>query len=345
MLDVSSMTADQILAVKEPEFIFPFSIDEAKNLYRRLAGRWHPDRGGDDSVFAHLKDLHERAEQKIAMGFWCGPSSLHFRTRKGSEFALSHNLQRAIDIGWMFIGDRFMTYAVKNEFADLAEEFVKTSIAFQYKSKAMQDEIQRYLPKVHDCHETLEYTVLVIDKTPDLFSLRDVAQAMGGKVPAEHVAWIVSSMLNLLCYLHLIGKRVHGDISLDSYFVSPKEHVGALLGGWFYSGQLDKPPRALPARTINLIPEVKRERRLTRAIDSALVKATALELLGDINGSKLLTDKSIPRPMFNWLRSTTTPKTAIEEYTEWKESVLPKSFGKPKFVELALTKRDIYKEK
>ena len=59
-------------------------------------------------------------------------------------------------------------------------------------------------------------------ETPDgkQWRVSDFGGHFGGSLDPKHVAWIVSGMLNICCFLR-INHKVHGDISLDNYFVHP----------------------------------------------------------------------------------------------------------------------------
>ena len=161
----------------------------------------------------------------------------------------------------------------------------------------MKDEIKRFLPEIHSELVTADRFVMVIKKTPDMLLLRDVITHFGGKLDPKHVAWVVSRIYNLTCYLKYAG-IVHSGISLDSYFISPEFHSGALLGDWWYATETGKKLTALPGITASFCPnDVLKAKLADEKIDLEMTRVVGRELLGDIIGSKLLMDKAIPKAL------------------------------------------------
>jgi hypothetical protein len=64
-------------------------------------------------------------------------------------------------------------------------------------------------------------------------------------------------------------------------------------------------------------------------------------MLGDVFGMKLMTDKTIPKPLFNWLRFPGSVDS-FSDLKTWKEKILIDSFGKRKYVELNIKREEIY---
>jgi hypothetical protein len=97
--------------------------------------------------------------------------------------------------------------------------------------------MERYMPRKRADFEARDGTmVLVIEKTPDVYRLRDLISALGGSIEPKHVAWMMNTVLNIACYLERAG-LTHNAITPDSYFVSPKYHSGLLLGDWWFAAK------------------------------------------------------------------------------------------------------------
>ena len=63
------MTADEILAITNPENLFPF--DALDRSYKELAKKWHPDvnkHPRSTEVFSHIAFLHTVAAEKVRIG-------------------------------------------------------------------------------------------------------------------------------------------------------------------------------------------------------------------------------------------------------------------------------------
>lgn len=336
-----------ILGFKEPEELFTTpDRDECKKFYYQLAMIWHPDKYRYDVdkeaeagvVFAHINGLYDRVLEKIANGTYERPGFFKAELRRPYAAArdLSFNYKRRFkfELGETFIGEDHVTYILDARNEPYVTNYQKVTSTFKYGSDRMKKEVERYLPngplitKLADGRH-----VVSVPKNKDLFRLRDVLTFYKGTIDPKHVAWIESSLYNLCCYLNFTG-LVHSDISLDTYFISPEYHSGALLGGWWYSTTKGNKLSVVPKRTFELLPsEVKIDKRSIVKIDLELVKAVGRELLD----SEL--DKS-PEPLRMWLKSISTDKP-VDEYKDWKET-LTQSFGARKFTKMEIKPEEIY---
>jgi hypothetical protein len=362
MRDLSEITAKQILDIKEiePERLFNKDAVTAKAEYRALAMQWHPDHNAGDElagkVFAHISVLFSNAERWLEQGMWDEPKiKIEDEEVNILEFKAIDDIEKPVkrirylkhvpfELGDIYIANTLIAYVINNKYAEFFENAYETITHFQYKSDQIKNDIQRCLPKIITTFLTNDKMVILLEKRPDLIRLRDVLNHFDAKIDPKHVAWIQNNLHNLSCYLEQSG-LVHNSISPDDYFVDLKNHSGALLGGWWFSTHVGKPLKILTARSAAYGPPATlRSKISSNRLDLELIKATGRELLGDISGTGLALDKTIPHSMALWLRHPTTGN-AIEDYTQWKESVLPASFGERRFIKLELNASDIYKEK
>lgn len=345
MNDISKLTPSVILSIAQPEKLFS-GESAVEDEYRRLCKIWHPDRNKDpqaNEVFVHFKLLKEAAEEKIAAGTWETPGLYTFTDTKGKKFQIKYKRKHTFELGDMYVGEYTVTYFVDKSAEDLFTNAKRMMSGFTFANDKMKGEIQRYLPEVHTVNETTDRLVMVVKKDPEMVLLRDLLEHLGGKIDPKHVAWIMSTIYNISCYLKY-AKLTHNSIGPDTFFVSPKKHSGALIGGWWYAAPLEKKLIAVPARTITYAPRDLTAKKIADfRVDSELIRATGRELLGDGGGSKLLSDPSIPNALLNWLR-TPGQGDAFSEYEDWVKSVLKDSFGERRFVELKVQPSDVYKE-
>ncbi len=340
--DMQDLGAADILAIKTPEGLFT-GPNAARDEYLILSKLWHPDKnpGEDPKVFAHIVSLWDCAKDKIAKGEWEIPGIFWAIAKDGRQYQIRFRRKRDFELGDVFIGGASVVYSIKKEAFDLFDAMYKTIQGFKFSSPAMKEEIGDYLPKDLRVLETPDRRILIASKPVDVFSLRDVLSFHGGRMPAVHVAWIMSRLYNLACYLKY-AKITHNDISPDSVFISPALHTAYLLGGWWYSVPEGEKMKALPSRSARLIPaKILAEKLGDSRLDAELIKATGRELLGDVFGTKLINDKSIPKPMFNWLMMPGSDNP-FRDYETWMNTVLVESFGKRRFVELKLDANQIY---
>ncbi|MDG4555425.1 MAG: hypothetical protein P9E24_14450 [Candidatus Competibacter sp.] len=341
-----TQSAAMLLAIPptEPERLFSGDPETARQEFRALASVWHPDRCSRPEateVFQHLGRLYDRALGKLRDGIWQTPGQLRLRALDGTEFRVRHYRERQFELGRLFIGDGIVTALLEPAYSDLFRNALAVIDRLPCADAGMAAEIGRCLPEIVRHFETGAGPVLVVRKTPDLLSLRDVLDHHGGRMDPRHVAWILSSLLNLACYLDYAG-IVHNAISTDTYFISPQTHGGALLGGWWYAVRRGEPLRAAPALTVQYAPfEVMTRRRGDHRTDLESIRALGRELLGDIAGPRLARDRAAPPPMIDWLRLP-AGACALDDYQTWQRQVLPDSFGERRFVKLDLTRQDLY---
>jgi len=330
------MNAATILAIPltEPERLFS-KPGTYKDEFRALAKQWHPDYGGDPVVFDRIVKLHDAAAEKVSKGEWHTPGLLEVDTAT-KHYRIRYDKKHTTETGELYIARTIVAHAVKTDFADLAHAAEKIMNRFEYASDRMEREVSRYLPTVRASYEAANRRFIVMKKTEDLVLLRDLMEHVGGRVDPKHVAWIISSLLNLACYFEY-ADIVHNAIGTDTYFISPPLHGGTLLGGWWYACETGGRMTAVPARTSRLAPpDVMVNKRADPRTDLALIRATGRELLGDPVGTKL----DCPAPMSRWLRLASTG-SARADYAQWQD-VLKESFGPRRFTEMKIKAGDIY---
>lgn len=342
MIDIYTLTASQLLAISVPEKLF--SKENTKREWQKLTSLWHPDKHPDKdaSVLAHINLLYEAAIKKKNDNDWVIPGQLEFATIDGRKFSIRYRKHHQFELGDMYISDTVVAYVLSKGNEDLANHSKKMTSSFRYAAPKMKDEYARYLPEPILQSKLIDgRSVIVYKKTEDVFLLRDVLTTFHGKMEPTQVAWIMSRMYNLSCYLKFAGVA-HNHISPDTIFVSPKHHSIMLLGGWWYSAEVGKKLVAVPKRTIEQAqPDLLKAKVGDVTTDSYLIKATGRELLGDVNGTKLIMDKAIPRTMLTWLRTPGNGKP-VKDYKDWYEKILPDSFGPRKFVELIVNEHEVY---
>ena len=342
------MTAAQdILNIKDPGFLFTGNPDTLKTEYVDLAKQWHPDKNPSTEavpVMQHINDLYKKAIEMLVVGSWVSKDQLQLTEKTKVSIKYSYKKRHQFELGYLYINDHEVIYVIDKDNKDLFDNARKAISGFKFKSDRMKQEVKRYLPEIIRTFETLEgQFIMEVRKTPDLLLLRDVLDYhTKNHIPDwdRHVAWIQSTLHNLVCYFEVTG-ITHNSISLDTYFISPEFHSGALLGGWWYSTEEGRKMIGVPARTFNLLPlKTKDSKEASIKTDLELLRSVGRELLGDSTGVRLLKNKVAPTPMINWLRSAPA-KDAIKDYKLW-QNILTDSFGPRKFVKLELTSEILY---
>jgi len=356
MRNLNHISAEKILALNVPESLFSKSSAQAKQEYRTLVRRWHPDieRSSNASrVFAHIAHLYGLARKKLYDGTWNEPpekteeevaGQRKFKTLGGETKSINYDVAHPFELGTMYVSDHSVTFEVQSEYKDLFRNGRKRIRELKFQNRAMALEMGSCLPQIVDSYRTQESSLLVIRKTPDQLLLADVATHFGGQLIPEHVGWILNALYNICCYLQWSG-ITHNAMSLDTVFVSPLRHSGMPLGGWWYAAAVDKELLAVPDKTLPFIPpDVLRNKRADTRVDLELIKSIGRALLGDAVGAHLVLDKSFPPKLIQWLRLPSSG-CAADDYRDWKYEVLENCFGRPRFLKLPLDSEVLYKEK
>lgn len=331
------MTTDELLQVRRPEQLYSGDPTEAKAQYHALAKSWHPDGNPNPAaggVFAHITALYQQAVADIQAGTWGGAGLAQFTDRRGLIHPVAYLRSRPMELGRQYVGTDHVTVVADAKHRALVANAVTMTAGFTYASDKMRSELHRFLPAgVQEVALTDGRVLLRTPKEPDQLSLRHVLEYYDGLMPPRHVAWVLSRLYSLGCYLAYAG-IVHHDISLDSCFIAPKVHSVALLGGWYYARRAGAPLAQVPRRTFECLPWAARTARQALLLsDQELIRATGRELLGPDG----------PPPMLQWLRSVARG-SALTQFRDWTQ-VLATAFGPRRFVVMDLTARALYPPK
>lgn len=358
MRDLDSLSASQLLSVTTPERLFSGNLNDARQEYRSLVHRWHPDIATSKEaalVFAHISELYKQAQEHICARKWKEPAQRveeeqpgvkkYRHSRSGSTHTYEYTVARPFELGTVFLSAHYVLFEVSRDFDDLFGAGLKQLGALGFRNESMAVEMSRYLPQVLDSYEAVESNILVVRKTPDQVLLADLLTHFGGRLEqAEHAGWILNVIFNLACYFEWAGIS-HNAISAETMFVSPLRHSGMLLGGWWYSAPIGGDLVAVPEYLLNFVPpDVIRDKRADGRTDLELIKALGRRLFGDISGGLLPFDLTVPDPMKRWLQLPSSGQ-ALTDYAEWKYSVLPECFGEARFVRMDVEPAHLYKEK
>lgn len=347
--DFAHLSAGALLAIPEhqPERLFKGSVDDIRKAYRRLAMKWHPDRNGEPGarvVFQHIARLLEAAEAMIALGDWPCRGVARFTAVDGKTYEINYLRRHRFELGTMIVANSVVAFEIERAHADLIRNAERAIQGLRYADAKMRTQMAALLPAFPfaGAFETATAYVVVLRKSPDALLLRDVLDHFGGRLDPRHVAWVVSSLLNLCCYFQYAG-LAHNALSLDTCFMSPSDHSVAVPGGWWYAARAGERMVAVPETTIEWGPhDLLTAKRADIRTDLELVRAIGRALLGDIAGASLARTYPAQRAMVDWLRFPAS-SNPIEEYRTWRDQVLYDSFGARRFAELPLTQSDIYR--
>jgi hypothetical protein len=341
------ITADQLLGIPqaEPERLFSqCNKDQVKKEYRQLAMLWHSDHNKDPratNVMQRITELYDKANDKIDQGKWEIPNTLIFETADGKKKKLSYLKKVPFELGQMYIADASVTFVVDKSERALYDNAKSIISGFKYPDDKMRPKLQRVLPQIKHHFETPDKLIMVVNKDPDEILLADILRHEKGKIDPKHAAWIISRLHNISCYLEWAG-LTHNAMSIDTCFISPKDHRVNLLGGWWYACKEGAKLKALPPRTVAVAPPTLLDKPIaTKSTDMTLVRAVGREILGDATGRTLIGSKDIPKKIISWVNGASSGD-AQEDFRVWSKEILTSSFGARRFVEMKIAPNDIY---
>lgn len=339
------MNAAAILAIPEtePERLFRVPARLLPSAYRELVIRWHPDRNREPeaaSVFSHIGALYQVAKKRASDGSWFPIGTYPFTGRDGKCFKIKYLARREFELGQMLIGRRLVTFIVDKAHEDMVIHGLRQIGTMRYPNEEFRKSLAPHMPCVVRSVETTKSWVICVRKEPDEVLLADLIQHLGGQIPPKHVAWIISSLLNLACFLEVSGMTLNA-MTPETVFVSPQKHAVSLYGGWWYAQGAGKLIRHLPPKVFPLASRKLREHKVASAeLDVECIRAIGRACLGDASGGSLRSRADVPAPFSQFLQLP-SGRSALVEYEHWPK-VLEASFGPRRFHKLEVTGEDVY---
>lgn len=338
---------DEILKMKYPYELYSNDKDIAKKEHISLLKMFHPDLHSNSDEYKEalikVNELYQEALRWFEHGKWIEDGMIKLASSDNRNYSMKYNVDHSFELGKYYIGDNSILYLIDKVHLDFINNAIDKIENLKYADEEMKDEFERILPKILIKFNTLDEKVgILMEKTEDVYCLRDILNYYNGKMPANHVAWILSTLYNLACYLYYNGLS-HNGITIDNYFISPEYHTGLLLGGWWYSTKIDEKMLGVSDDIYKIMsPNMKASKTGTYTLDLESIRLIGRTLLGDKNGMELINDSEIPKPLIDWVRGipVTDP---IEEFKLW-DNVIKKSYGKRKFVEMNIDKDKLYRK-
>lgn len=322
-MTIENMTAAAILAVAcdEPERVFGADPNRIDEVSRALAMRWHPDRNPAreaGAVLAHLTGLKAAAAARAGQGRWRRRGAVAFDAVDGRRFEMNVLRSHGFELGEIHVATRCIAYAVARQHADLFAAGQDAMARLACRDDDARNSFEPRLPRVLHMFETADRLVIVLQKSADQILLRDLIAHCGGALDPRHVAWIVSDLESLACYLGLpfVG-LVHPALGPETILASPRCHSVTIVGGWPYAVALGAKLRAAPGRFVDHAPKVlllaaEASERLTLEA----LRLTACACLGHASPVTAQRDARVPQPFARWLLQPSAD-TAIEDYDAW----------------------------
>jgi hypothetical protein len=341
-------TSTQILSLSDsnPEAIFSPSVDKIRAEYVALAKKWHPDVNSEKdaaSVMAKIGVLHKAALDKIEKGEWKNAGVVKFTGTDNKNRTVRFRAENVFDFGTLYYGDAVAAFVYEEKFKANADAFLASRKKVTYQDDKIKEQHDPLLADVVSSFGCLDgKRVIVVAKQKEVYRLDDILSASGGRLDPRHVGWILNRLYALACFL-ATSRTSFNALNMNSVFIRPSTHQAFLLGGWEYATRFDETIKSLPKFNYdNGLREIRRTKTSSDSGHDLLsIKAIGRALLGDESGMSLMRKSDVPQEMAVFLMKS-PKKSALEEYAEWQQNLLPSCFGKPKFIKMQLGDDEIF---
>ena len=337
------MEAEEILEISKCGDLFPYGINGIKAKYRELAKEWHPDVNKSteaSKVFAKVNELYNTALKLLKDGVWEKTNYILISEESGKNFELDYDTVFIFELGTCYVAKTKVVYILENDKKKYYDNAIKQIKNLKYKDKKMEESFSILFPNIEKTFiSTKGEYVISLTKTEDVYPLKNVLKYFGNKISDKHVAWMISRLCNLTCFMKY-NNMVHNGIDINSCFVSPQYHSILLLGGWWYATNENESMIGTTKDIFSIIPVSAKGNKTSSALtDLESVKLLGRQLLGETNCRKLALDITIPRPLLNYIISG-SGNNSFEEFEKW-DKALSEAYGKRKFLPMEI--KNIYK--
>ena len=339
------MEASEILSVTKCGDLYPYGEEQVKAKYKELVKDWHPDTNNNPdalSVFTKITELYNKALELLENGQWEKTNYILISKDNGRKIAFNYDTYFDFELGTCYVSKTKIVYILGNDKEKYYNNAIRRINSLRYKDNKMKDDLSRFFPEIFQTFKAANGEfVIVLNKAEDVYPLKNVYEYFGERIDDRHVAWIISRLCNLTCYLQFSG-LVHNGININSCFVSPKDHSILLMGGWWYTTK-EEESMIGTTKDIYSIMSVssKGSKKSSSLTDLESVKLLGRQLLGETNCRKLSLDNSVPKPFINFLTGG-SGNNLYEEFTKW-DKALEDSYGERKFINMEI--KNLYERK
>jgi hypothetical protein len=283
-----------------------FDYSNLDKSYKSLLKMYHPDAGGDNEDFMHLREMYAAAREELKNGFIISGGSILF-PKINKEYAF--DIRKDFGYGCVYWNRENLIY-----------QFKKGQVGSVYtgfhRSGVSQDNFNnKIIPSLPRKDTVKEFDVgdkhFVIMKSYGYYLLQDVIDR--ADIPVETAIWIVNRLYALGCYMQS-AKIYNLDISPYSILINLEDHRISLFGGWWYMAT-PKSSMKMPVRTYNLLPrKVKETKSCTVEIIGEQIHATMNDIF---HGRKI-------HPVFEKWIKLPARSNILDEYEIWQNSIMNK---------------------
>lgn len=342
-MDCKLTTEDEILSNDFVGDFFDCNKEKIKIQYRAYLKAFHPDVNSNlkyaDKACVKITEMYNKAIELLEKGKWEETNKIFFKDINGKKYSLKFKKEYSFELGSYYVSNTHIAYVLSKNNKKYYDAYIKNVSNIKYKNSDMEKEFKRYFPEIVCTFETSDSYVIIIKKTEDVYLLSEIMNYYNGKIPPTHVAWIISRLCNICCFLKSNSIVLNG-LDFNSIFISPRFHSIMVYGGWWYSTKEDEKMIGTSNFIFNTMPLSSRNSKQSKSTtDIESVKMVAKHLLNNSNLNKV---KDVtPKQFYEWINSGSS-SDSFSEFQKWTDAMLA-SFGKRKFVKMEIDLNKIYK--
>lgn len=338
------VTKAQILKASKPGDIFTNDFDIARSEYKELVKTYHPDvyKSPDATdVFQKITLLYNEALKNIQENTWTKSNFIKINKTNGKGVEITYLTSYPFELGMCYVCNKHVVYVFDKDKEKYKNNMINILKSIKYRDKEMEKEFSRYFPKIVDTYESTDGKhIVVLEKTIDVYPLKNVYEYCDKKLDGKHVAWIISRLSNIACFLKY-NDIVHNGINIENCFISTEHHAMLLLGGWWYAVKNKTKMIGTTKEIFDVMPTKDKLNKIANpTTDLECIKLIGRKLLGNANCRILMNETTAPETILQFLTKGSS-SDAYKEFSEW-DVALDKGYGVRKFTPFPVTKQQIY---
>ena len=304
--------------------------DDLDRSYKDILKKIHPDVNNNslDSTVATtvLQALYKKAKEDIKNDIWKTSNSITIK-----DLTFNYTKEFKCDIGTCYFNYQQVFY-IFDDYKNLFDSTIKNIdliSSLLHKHPRFTEEFSKYLPTTYSRDYDRTNLLLSFPKSSsNIVPLLDIYNYFKTSIPHNHVAWILSSLYNICCFLEHF-KLVHNGITINNIFIDIDNHYALLFGGWWFTTFVDTKMIGISKDLYSILPLKVRDTKMSNI-------QTDLESIRYI-GKFLLGIEHPPKEIYDWLNNEFASKSSVEEFKKWS-TIVKKVYGeKRKFTKLTLS--------
>lgn len=315
-------------------------ITQLKHEYHNYAKFYHPDVNNTvnaSTIFQKLNMLYRQAEDCISKGVWKSSTSLFIVDNTGKLHVIDNIIYTyKHELGAVFVckDSICITFTSKKYFDNFINKYDVTKMLNGLNSPHKNKEfLTMLMSKILYTFSDTDTYYIILDKPYNYYSLKTIKDKVYiNGIPARHIAWIISKLLNI-CMILSRNNLTHNGITIDSIYICPEQHLARVLTGWQYCVNInDKMIGTTQQVYQNMFLKTKQDKIGSTSTDVNCIKYIGKLLIGKTS--------DVPKPILEWLNTISTGDT-YKDFVAWDKAITD-AYGKRTFVEMNITYDDIY---